>query len=242
MSELELSHASTEQQNPGDPRVTDLLKVVQQLTNKVSQLELALGKINTSANRTVRGHTSSTKRNDIVSRLNEGDGSLPSMNMDAFMEFLAHMPCEVESVISKKSAEVLADLVSYGCQQIRARQKHCVGMALPIASFADCPHTLFVFDDGEWQICSPVLFSRFAVRVHQCVMAQCDRWREKNVGPPRPLCVVTGDVKMPARDPRAMAKYQKISTKIYSLDLSSERLMARTKSLVCAATAVEDNC
>jgi hypothetical protein len=242
MSELVLSHASPEQQNSGDPRVTDLLKVVQQLTSKVSQLEAALDKINTGTNRTARGRTSSTKRNDIVSRLNDGDKSLPSMNMDAFMEFLTHMPCEIECVISKKSAEVIADLVADGCQKIRTRQKHCVGMALPIASFVDCPHTLFVFDDGEWRVCSPILFSRFAVRAHRCVVAQCDRWREKNVGPPRPLCVVAGEAEMPARDPRVMATYQKISTKIYSLNLSSERLMTRTKSLVCAATAVEDKC
>jgi hypothetical protein len=242
MSEVVFSTVSTEPQNTHDPRVTDLLKVVQHLTHKVSQLELALTKINADTNRTARGRASSTKGNDIVTRLNEGDGSLPSMNMDAFIDFLTHMPYEVESIISKKSTDVIADLVSDGCQKIHTRQKHREGMALPIASFADCPSMLFIFDDDKWQICSPALFSRFTVRFHVCVMMQCDRWRNKNVGPPRPLRVVAGDTKMPARDPCAVAKHHKISTKIYSLNLSSTRLMARTKSLVCAAAAVEDNC
>jgi len=35
------------------------------------------------------------------------------------------------------------------------------------------------------------------------------------------------------RDPRTMAKYQKISVKIYSINLDSVGLMAKTKKLLC---------
>lgn len=219
-----------------DPMVIDLLNTVQRLTDKVSQLESVVAKINADSTRNTRGRSSSTKGATIVTRLNEGDGSLPSMNMDAFIDFLTQMPYEVENILSRKPIDVVADLVTNGCKKLRTRK----GMVLPIASFPDCPNMLFIFET-EWRICIPALFSQIIRRFHLCLVIQCERWREKNVGPPRPLCVVTSDTPPPARDPRAMAKHQKISAKIYSLNLSSVRFISRTKSLVCAATVAKDN-
>jgi len=223
-----------------DPIVTDLLKAVQRLTDKVSQLETAVAKINADTTRNTRGHSSSTKGATIVTRLNEGDGSLPSMNMDAFIDFLTQMPYEVENILSKKSIDAIADLVTIGCKKLRARHHDQDGIVLPIASFTECPTMLFIFDT-EWRICIPSLFSQVIRRFHVCIIKQCERWREKNVGPPRPLCVVTSDTPPPPRDPCAMAKHQKISAKIYSLNLSSARVISRTKTLVCVASVIKDN-
>ena len=221
-----------------DPIVIDLLKAVQRLTDKVSQLETVVAKINADATRNTRGHSSSTKGATIVARLNESDGSLPLMNMDAFIDFLTQMPYEVENILSDKPVDVVAHLVTNGCKKLRTRHNDREGMVLPITSFTECPNMLFIFDT-EWRICLPALFSQIIRRFHLCLVTQCDRWREKNVGPPRPLCVVTSDTPRPARDPRAMAKHQKISAKIYSLNMSSARFISRTKNLVCTAT-VED--
>ena len=71
--------------------VIDLIKTVKCLTDKVSQLETAIDKINANTTRNTKGRSSSTKGNNIVARLNESDNSLPSMNIESFIEFLAQM-------------------------------------------------------------------------------------------------------------------------------------------------------
>lgn len=223
-----------------DPMVIELIKTVQCLTDKVSQLETAIDKINANTTQNTRCHSSSTKGKNIVARLNENNNSLPSMNMESFIDFFTQMPYEVENIMSKTNIDIVADFVANGCTKLRIRYNQSQGMTLPIASFTECPNMLFMFDT-EWQICTPTLFSQLLRRFHLCIMRQCERWREKHVGPPRPLYAVTSNVPAPARDPRAIAKDQKISAKIYSLNISSARLISRTKKIVCAATVINEN-
>ena len=223
-----------------DPMVIDLIKTVKCLTDKVSQLETAIDKINANTTRNTKGRSSSTKGNNIVARLNESDNSLPCMNIESFIEFLAQMSYDVENIMSKKNIDIVADFVSNGCTKIRIRHNQHQGVVLPIVSFTECPTMLFIFD-AEWKTCTPTLFSQLLRRIHLCIMTQCKRWREKNVGPARPMYLTTPNVPTPARDPRAIAKDQKISAKIYSLNISSARFISHTKNIVCAATLVNDN-
>jgi len=223
-----------------DPMVIDLIKTVQHLTDKVSQLETAIDKINANTSKNTRGHSSLTKGNNIVARLNENDNSLPSMNMESFIDFLTQMQYEVENIMSKKNIDIVAEFVANGCTKLRIRHNQSQGMALPIASFTECPNMLFIFET-EWRICTPTLFSQLLRRFHLCIMTQCERWREKHVGPPRPLYAVTSNVPAPARDPLAIAKDQKISAKIYSLNISSARFITWTKKIVCEATVINEN-
>jgi len=222
-----------------DPMVIELLKTVQCLTDKVSQLETAIDKINANIKRDTKGRSSSRKGESIVTRLNESDNSLPAMNLDSFIDFLTQMSYDAENIMSKKNIDIIADFVSNGCTKLRNRHTRCQDIILPIASFTECPTMLFMFDT-EWRICTPALFSQVLRRFHLCIMSQCERWREKNVGPPRPLHMVTSNVSAPARDPRAIAKDQKISTKIYSLNISSTRFISHTKSLICTATVINE--
>jgi len=218
--------------------VSQLSDIVHQLSSKVEKLEAALA----AATATARTGTSLRPRSStlaILARMN--DEVLPSMNMDAFLAYLARMPCDAECVVNKNSAEVLADLVIDGrrslCAQYSAKSTVFIP---PIAnvSINDSSKTtcMCIFDSTEskWITCTADMFSIFARRVHSCVVAQCDRWREKNVGPPLSFYCDAEPPKT-VRDPRAMAMHQKITAKIYSLNLGSVGLMARTKKLVGGA-------
>ena len=272
-----------------------LAMTVQQLANKVKGLEEQLEKANihiSTINAIIRRGESSNNNNNnnntvtgsrkkcMLTRLNgllndssssEGDGIgegavVPSMNIDTFIAYLANMPCDVERVVDKNSAEVIADLVADGLRHLLSKHRQQEqGFVAPIASFTDHPGALYMFGHSnptsntdksnveesvaKWRLCTPDMFSRFVSRVHACVGIQCNRWREKNVGPPRPLFEsmvnsngtensekIEGEGKgggREPRDPRTMAKYQKISVKIYSINLDSVGLMARTKKLLC---------
>jgi len=234
-----------------------LFDVVQQLVSKVARLEddmervtaglaqATAGLAQATAGTTGRSRDGGSRKHGVLARLNGlgNEGVTPSMSMKPFLEYLARMPCDAESVTTKTSAEVLADLVTDGIRNLRKQQP---GFVPPLTSVPECPGVLFLFGDapvsgptaiGEWSICSPVAFSQFTARVHACVVIQCNRWREKNVGPPRPLYSESNPVPNPVRDPRAMAKHHNIITKIYSLNLSSGGLMSRTKKLVCASVS-----
>ena len=280
----------------GTMTMEHLVTTVQQLANKVEYLEEQLKKanlhittINTSIRRGTSGNNNNNNNNTVtgsrkkcmLTRLNgllsdssssEGDGRgegaiVPSMNIDTFIAYLANMPCDVERVVDKNSAEVIADLVADGFRHLLSKhQQQEQGFVAPIASFTDHPGALYMFGHGDlkpntdksnaeesvakWRLCTPDMFSRFASRVHACVGIQCNRWREKNVGPPRPLFESmvnsngtensekiggegNGGGRREPRDPRTMAKYQKISVKIYSINLDSVGLMAKTKKLLC---------
>lgn len=242
--------------------MTHLVSIVQHLANKVDYLEKQLEKtnLNISANRRWTSSSSSTtttgsRKQSVLMRLNglsdsssEGGARgvvVPSMNIDTFITYLANMPCDMERVVDKNSAEVIADMVSAGFHHLLIKQQQ-KGFVAPIASFTDHPGALYMFGSNEespptsnWTVCTPDMFSRFAARVHACVVIQCNRWREKNVGPPRPLFESetnsngTEKIGREPRDPQIMAKYQKMSVKIYSINLDSVGLMTRTKKLVC---------
>ena len=174
----------------------------------------------------------------IIERLNADNNSLPSMNMESFIDFLTQMSYDVENILSKKPVDIVGDFVAYGCNKIRNQPNQCKGISLPVVSFPECPTILFIFET-EWQIVTPALFSQLLRRFHVCIMTQCEKWREKNVGPPRPLNAVMSNMPAPERDARAIAKDHKISSKIYSLNLSSARFISRTKSLICATTIIK---
>jgi len=275
-----------DEERKGDDRrgmmtIEHLTITVQQLANKVEYLEEQLKKANINIS-TIRQGTTSINTNNtmesrkkcMLTRLNgilidssEGDGRregtvVPSMNIDTFIAYLANMPCDVERVVDKNSAEVIADLVADGFRHLLIKhQQQQQGFVAPIASFTDHPGALYMFGHGDtksnndksnaeesvakWRLCTPDMFSRLASRIHACVGIQCNRWREKNVGPPRPLfesiansngsgnSEKIGEGGREPRDPRTMAKYQKISVKIYSINLDSAGLMTRTKKLLC---------
>ena len=95
--------------------ITRLTDTVLQLSRKVEQLETTLASV-TTIYKTKHGHSTriNTTALSILQLLN--NDVVPSMNMDAFMAFLANMPCDAESVVDKKSAEVIADLVIDGIE------------------------------------------------------------------------------------------------------------------------------
>lgn len=222
--------------------ISNLSKIVHQLSRKVDQLEAAL------ASTTNRPGTSSRTRSSALATLTRiNDNVVPSMNMNAFLAYLANMPCDVESVVNKNSAEVIADIVIDGhrtlCAQYSAKSAQFIAPITNV-SVNDSPNTLCLFDStvSKWIVCTPEAFSKFATHVHACVVIQCNRWSEKNVGPPRTFYTATSDSPekpTPVRDPLAMAKHQKISTKIYSLNLGSIGLMSRTKKLVAGAVGLK---
>ena len=222
--------------------ISHLSNIVHQLSRKVEKLEAALESVTTRTGASLRPRTSTL---ETLARMN--NDVIPSMNMNAFLAHLANMPCDAESVVTKNSAEVIADLVIDGhrnlCTQYSAKSAKFIA---PIANVSvnDSQTTMYLFDttDSKWIICTPDAFSRFATCVHSCVVIQCNRWREKNVGPPRTFYTATSqspEEPNPERDPRAMAKHQKITTKIYSLNLGSKGLMARTKKLVGSAVGLK---
>ena len=273
--------------------VQQLANKVEYLEEQLKKANLHISTINTSIRRGTSGNNNNNNNNNntntvmgsrkkcMLTRLNgllndssssEGDGRgegavVPSMNIDTFIAYLANMPCDVERVVDKNSAEVIVDLVADGLRHLLSKhQQQEQGFVAPIASFTDHPGALYMFGHGDlksntdksnaeesvakWRLCTPDMFSRFVSRVHACVGIQCNRWREKNVGPPRPLfeSMVNsngtensekiggegkGGGRREPRDPRTMAKYQKISVKIYSINLDSVGLMARTKKLLC---------
>jgi hypothetical protein len=217
--------------------ISKLSDIVHQLSRKVDQLEAAIA----------TGHSSRSRSSTLTTLARINNDVIPSMNMNAFITYLANMPCDAESVANKNSAEVLADLVIDGhrnlCAQYSAKSTKFIA---PIATISgnDSRSTMYLFDstDSKWIVCTPEAFSRFATRIHSCIVIQCSRWSEKNVGPPRPLYTATNDSPeepTPVRDPRAMAKHQKISTKIYSINLGSKGLMTRTKKLVGGAVGLK---
>jgi hypothetical protein len=220
--------------------ITRLIDTVLQLSRKVEQLETTLASV-TTIYKTKHGHSTriNTTALSMLQLLN--NDVVPSMNMDAFMAFLANMPCDAESVVDKKSAEVIADLVVDGyrnlCAQYSAKSTQFIPPIINV-SMEGTNKVLFIFDNangGTWVICSMELFSQFVKRVHACVVIQCNRWREKNVGPPRPFytdTIESLDEPYPERDPHAMAKHQKISEKIYSLNLDSNGLLTRIKKII----------
>lgn len=235
--------------------VSQLRDIVQQLSSKVEQLEAAITSITTGSGNRARSNTSSHPRSSTLANLARlNDETLPSMNMDAFLNYLTCMPYDVENVVDKKSAEVLAEIVINGHRSLCAQHSNnSTKFIAPIASVSvnNSTGTLCLFDSTEskWIICTPEMFSLFARRVHACVVTQYNHWREKNMGPPRPRYTTTTSSATtspgssdgsepepnPVRDPRIMAKNHKITAKIYSLNLGSAGLMARTKKLVGAA-------
>jgi len=214
--------------------VSRLSELVRQLTYKVEKLESALNAISTAPRTKPYTRTSTIA---ILERMN--NEVLPSMSMDAFVSYLGRMPCDAECVVDKNSAEVLADLVIDGqrnlCAQYSAKSDEFIPPIVNV-SVDNSSKTMCIFDSAtsKWITCSTDMFSIFARRIHSCVVAHCERWREKNMGPPIPLFSDT-DTQKPVRDPRAMAMHQKITTKVYSLSLGSSGLMARTKKLVGGA-------
>ena len=233
--------------------VSQLKDIVHQLSSKVEQLEAAITSITTGTRNRARSNASSHPRSSTLANLARlNDETLPSMNMDAFLNYLTCMPYDVENVVDKKSAEVLAEIVINGHQSLCAQHStKSTKFIAPIASVSvnNSTGTLCLFDSTEskWIICTPDMFSLFARRVHACVVTQYNHWRKKNMGPPRPRYTTTTSSSSsdglepepnPVRDPRIMAKNHKITAKIYSLNLGSAGLMARTKKLVSAACAL----
>jgi hypothetical protein len=230
--------------------VSKLSDIVHQLSRKVEQLEAALASA-TTMNRT--GSSSRTRSSTLATLTRLNDDVLPSMNMDAFLAYLASMPCDVESVVDKKSSEIIADLVIDGyrnlCAQYSAKLANSANSTKfipPIAnvSISDSQNTLCLFDSTEskWIVCTPIIFSKFAARAYACIVNQCNRWREKNMGPPRSFYAAThGAPEEPRqeRDPLIVAKHHKMLTKTCSINLGSTGLMARTKKLVNGAITLK---
>lgn len=224
--------------------ITKLTNIVRQLAHKVQQLETIID----STSHTTKSYTQPRTRSHTISTLaHMNDNVVPSMNMNAFIDYLANMPCDAENVIHKKSAEVIADLIIDGYRNLCAQHSDKSNSFIPPilnVSNNDEQNTLCMFDTNgsTWIVCTHEHFSQITQRVHSCVVIQCNRWREKHVGPPRSFYSNTSDApKEPIleRDPRAMAKHQKISTKIYSINLKSTGLITRTKKIVATTVLLK---
>lgn len=220
--------------------ITRLTDIIFQLSRKVEQLENTIASITTTSK--TKNGTSTRIRHTTLSILQlMNNDVIPSMNMDAFLAHLTHMPCDAETVVHKNSAEVIADLVLDGyrnlCAQYSAKSCQFIPPIVNV-SLEGSHKTLLIFDStngGKWNVCSMELFSQFVKRTHTCIVIQCNRWREKNVGPPRPFYTDTTESQndpYPERDTHAMAKHQKISEKIYSLNLDSNGLLTRIKKII----------
>ena len=236
-------------------RVRDLERVVdlerQRDLERVRDLERAVDDLKEEMRRIVQQHQhqqkpkKTKKTQSVAAALASLNGeALPSMNLQSFMSFLArwdNAPRGVgwyaEDVVRKTTqAAIVADLVVCGIRYLTEDNRR--------APFATVDGALFVFDaDNQWTVCAPAHFKRRVVPLaHACVVAQCGKWREKNMGAPR-LQMLTGfggdmgDARSPqtARDPEVVAKHGKMTAKVAAINVSSVGLCACVKKRVADA-------
>ena len=249
LCELVNSSSSNISHMDNTPTTKQLLEVIQNMAKKINKLEENVEKLSK------RISFKATKKS-ILDTLNSRTSNIvPSMTLETFTSFLSKMKYNIigngngeDTMKGANIEQIMCDIFLKGYETLCER--NTTSLILPIVCFKEQPNIIYVYkNDMQWSICLPEMFSNLVARLHSCVVIHANKWRDENVKKINGIINTSNDTNAleinnikTTINTKNMEIYEKLSTRIYSVDIQSIGFVAKVKKQIISEVITLSYC